>query len=277
VIRAFLPQDLPDADAVYRAAFANQFGIEPSRFRVGSDALGLRLRGQPHCCFVAADHHGILGSIVGLDWGNIWILGPLTVAPAAQGSGIARQLVDTFLEAAGSRLVGLWTFPSSLKHLYLYQRVGFLPRYLVGVGAFPAQAGPPLLQASLADLPSGSIFAGLDLSREQGGSVLALPSGDAAALVHVGAGSEAGPDELYVKFAAASSPDAFRQLLHGLAATASHESLLRVKAGVNTARRGAWAALQDQGWRPAMFGVAMHRPDLPAWDHSDAWVIDDWQ
>lgn len=46
-------------------------------------------------------------------------------------------------------------------------------------------------------------------------------------------------------------------------------------AGVNAARRGAYRTLLDRGYRPMLNGLTMLRPDDPAYNHPDAYVIDD--
>ena len=48
-------------------------------------------------------------------------------------------------------------------------------------------------------------------------------------------------------------------------------------AGVNTARRGAYKALIDRGYKAELIGVTMHRPDESAYHDDSAWVIDDWR
>jgi hypothetical protein len=48
-----------------------------------------------------------------------------------------------------------------------------------------------------------------------------------------------------------------------------------VALGVSCARRGAYRALLDRGYRVEQYGVNMHRPDDPGWDLPDRYVIDD--
>lgn len=278
VIRAFAPEDLPAARAVWRSAFAAQFGLSPEVFRPGADVLARRLAGQPGSCFVAVDNGQVVGSVVGLDWGSVWILGPLTVDPAAQARGHARALVEAFLSAAGDRLVGLWTFPNSVKHLGLYHSVGFESRSLVAVGLMAAAKGDQSLVPADWQRPDG-VFAGLDLSREPGGGsqIVGLADGAALAVVQHGAASEADVDQLYCKFAWASDASALAALLVGLRAMAAGLGLGQVKLGVNLARRAAHRVLREAGWVPRLVGVAMHRPDVHAWDRAEVLVLDDWQ
>jgi hypothetical protein len=42
-------------------------------------------------------------------------------------------------------------------------------------------------------------------------------------------------------------------------------------------RRGAYRQLLYRGYRPDFIGVTLHQPDLDAYHHPDAYVIDDWR
>ena len=50
-----------------------------------------------------------------------------------------------------------------------------------------------------------------------------------------------------------------------------------VVAGVNTARRDAYGALLDRGFRAELIGVTMHNAADEGYHHPGAWVIDDWR
>lgn len=58
---------------------------------------------------------------------------------------------------------------------------------------------------------------------------------------------------------------------------ASSQGASTIVAGVSTGRRGAYRQLLDRGYRPDFIGVTLHQPDLDAYHHPDAYVIDDWR
>jgi len=92
------------------------------------------------------------------------------------------QAVSDVFDTWGVRLAGLCTFPHSTKHVWLYQKFGFYPRYLTPVMAAPVTPGPtprpPLARyselsaAERAEAEQASraltddIYEGLDLSAE---------------------------------------------------------------------------------------------------------------
>src|SRR5439155_25089216 len=110
---------------------------------------------------------------------------------------------------------------------------------------------------------TGAIHDGLDLARE----IRAVHAGNlgdtlfvqsdaglaAFAVCHAGAGTEAGSGALYVKFGAArSGPHAavdFEALLAACEVYAAERGLLRLIAGVSTARREAYRAMLARGFR----------------------------
>jgi hypothetical protein len=95
------------------------------------------------------------------------------------------------------------------------------------------------------------------------------------AICHIGKGSEAGSGAVYVKFAAAVNSESFERLLVACEELAATRGATQLIAGVNTARRAAYAAMIARGYRGAMQGVLMQRPDAPGYNRSDAYVIDD--
>lgn len=111
-----------------------------------------------------------------------------------------------------------------------------------------------------------------------------LSSGDelvGVAVCHVGKGSEAGSGTLYVKFGAVSpGPDApanFDRLLAACEALAHQRGAPNVLAGINTARHAAYRQMIGRGFRTAMVGVAMQRPNEPGYNRPDCYAIDDWR
>jgi GNAT superfamily N-acetyltransferase len=239
-------------------------------------------------------------------WGSFGFFGPLTVHPEYWDRGVGTRLLEPVLEAFERwklRQAGLFTFPSSPKHLGLYQKHGFWPRFLTAVLAKPVtpSEGPYTLFSQttatgraelLGEIRrlTDAVFAGLDLAREilavteQGiGDTALLRTEDGVAgmaVCHCGAGSEAGSGACYVKFGAvlpgAGAIDRFERLLEACEAFAAGSGLERLVAGVNTGRLGAYRSMLRRGFSADLIGVSMSlRPDGPDFDTPDDYVIDD--
>ena len=58
---------------------------------------------------------------------------------------------------------------------------------------------------------------------------------------------------------------------------AAERGLQRIEAGVNLSRRQAYRQMLQRGFRIDFQGVAMHKPDAPAYNRPDAFVVDDWR
>ena len=99
-------------------------------------------------------------------------------------------------------------------------------------------------------------------------------------MCHCGAGSEAGSDTCYVKFAAVRpgerAAERFERLLDACEAFAAESGLARFVAGVNTGRLDAYRRLLARGFRAERIGVSMRlRPEGPHFDTPAHYVIDD--
>jgi hypothetical protein len=131
---------------------------------------------------------------------------------------------------------------------------------------------------------------GLDLSGEIR-AVLAQRTGDivatytrdaldAFAVCMNGPGSEGGEKICYIKFAAArggaGTGDRFSKLLAACDTFAVARGA-NIEAGMNLAREGAYLRMRAHGYRAAMQGVAMLRPNAEGFNRADAYVIDDWR
>jgi GNAT superfamily N-acetyltransferase len=308
VVRSMTAGDLPEATRIYRLAFGTFLGApDPSRFRLDMRTLETRFATDPGTAFVAECVGRLVGSIIGMDWGSQFMVGPLTVDPAHSGRGVARLLMAAILDVAAQRqpaLVSLFTHPASTTHLRLYESFGFVPMFLTPVlskptgGAAPSP-GPRLFsalsaagQAAALDRSRGlteANFAGLDLRREiraieqqsLGETILLEDAGGLAgiALCHIGAGTEAGEGALFVKFAAVRPRAAadLERLLDAIEALAAARGVQRIALGVNTARREAYRRVLARGFRAGPIGVAMHRPDIAGTLRPDVYIIDDWR
>ena len=239
--------------------------------------------------------------------GILWVFGPLTVLPEYWDRGVAQRLLEstmTIFDKWGVRHTGLFTFPNSAKHIGLYHKFGYWPRYLTACMTHtPNAAGAktPVLLSGLKrpekDLAiqacarlTNKIDKGLDLTGEiqsvlkqhTGDVVLTYTRGvlDAFAVCMNGPGSEGGAKTCYIKFGAARSGagagERFDKLLDACDEFAASRGA-SIEAGVNMAREDAWRRMRAHGYRVTMQGVAMHRPHVEGFNRPDAYVIDDWR
>ena len=308
-IRPMQRADLDSADQVLRLAFGTRLRLpDPMQFRGDSRILQPRWAASPDLALVAENEGRIAGSIVGMDWGRVFVLGPLSVAPEYSGRGIARKLMSALMARADARgfdLAGLFTFPDSPIHIRLYEGFGFVPNTLTPVMAKAVEgaekAAPDCVlysalsragrESALADcrVLSGAVFPGLDLSREieaisaqgLGETVLIRANGGLAgfALCHIGPGSEAGSGTLFVKFAACRPGDqaGFERLLAACEGLARAKGVPRMVAGCNIAREEAYRLMQARGFRAEIVGVAMHRPGQAGYNRPGMFVLYDWR
>jgi predicted N-acetyltransferase YhbS len=297
-VRPLRPEELDRADRVLRDAFVAVHGVD---LLADTDLLGTRLRAR-HTTVLAAVRHGRpVGSILVTRWGSIGLLGPLSVDPQLWGRGIGARLLTAavdLLDASGAGHQGLFTFPASPRHQVLYQRFGFWPRFLTALMSCAVTGSEPRTGTRLSTLDeragalgtcaeiSEAVYAGLDLRGEIDavldqslGDVVLVPDG--FAICHSGAGTEAGSGIAYVKFAAArpgpGAAASFAALLEACRGYAAATGAHRLTFGVNTARHQAYRWLLGAGTRVDMVGLTMHRPNAPAYDSAETYVLDDWR
>ncbi len=315
VYRPMTEGDVAAAQRVHNLAFAKLFGVDAASFRPESAVVATRFRTDPACGYVAdaGSGRGIRGSVIVANWGDVAVLGPLTVHPGDWSTGVggslttyAARMMDGDGRGARKRFrhAVLFTHPQSTTHVRLYQRHGFWPGSLAAVMARPVTAsdrGGDADVARFGTMPAAArkaalagcravaraVFRGLDLTREiegvasQGlGETLVLRDGRQVrgfAVCHFGWGSEARSGSLYVKFAAVRPGDAvgFVRLVTACESLAAAIGAERLHAGMATARLAAYRALLDRGYRTEMHGVIMRRPAGPGWDLPDRFVIDD--
>ncbi len=309
-VRALREPDLPAAARIMQRAFGEFLGAaDPSRFMADRDFVRSRWRADPSAAFTALMDGEVVGSNLVTRWGSVGCFGPLTVAPDRWDRGVASRLLEPTLDlfaAWGVTHAGLFTFPHSPKHVGLYQKFGFWPRYLTAVMSRPVSESPGRPPARLysevapADRPavldacrrlSALLHDGLDLTREieaaagqsLGDTVLLGDPGrpDGFAVCHCGAGTEAGAGRCYVKFGAArpgpGSAERFERLLAACLSLAASRRLAHLDAGVSLARVEAYRALRSAGFRTVIQGVCMHRPHEPGYHRAGLFVIDDWR
>src|SRR6185437_3417681 len=144
-IRPLAERDLPEAQRIIRLAFGTFVGApDPERFLADLDYAYGRF-GAEHTASFAAEQGGTLvGSNFATRWGSLGFFGPLSIRPDLWDRGLAQPLVAAVTAAFdewGLAHAGLCTFPQSTKHIHLYRKFGYNPRFLTPIMAVPAAAG----------------------------------------------------------------------------------------------------------------------------------------
>lgn len=308
-IGPLLESDVDEADKIMRIAFGTFLNLpDPMAFLGDADYVRTRFKAAPGCAFAAKVDGELAGSVFVSHWGSAGFFGPLTVHPRYWDCGIAGRLLapvmDSF-ERRGTRLAGLFTFPHSSKHLSLYQKFGFWPRFLTSVLAktpdTAAQKTGYRLFSSLdparqekaleecAEL-TGAVYEGLDVRQEilaaarQKLGDMVLSDGERLtgfAVCHTGKGTEAGSGTLYVKFAAARpgkhAARNFETLLAAAESFAVERRTAKLAAGCNAGCESAFRFMESKGFKRELTGVIMHRPNLEGLDRKDMYVLYDWR
>jgi GNAT superfamily N-acetyltransferase len=306
-------RDLAEAARIFRLAFATYVGApDPENFYTDRSHVFTRWRGDPEAALVAEFDGRLIGSNFLARWGSFGFFGPLTVHPDFWGVKVAQQLLARSLElfeSWGVRDTALYTFSNSPKHLALYQKFGYWPRFLTAIvckaiESKTVQPNAPRLQLFSKIAPemrlrilkqcrdlTATIYPGLDVTREissiadqaLGDTLLlaTMDSIDAFAACHCGENTEAGRGRCYVKFAAVrpqrEQAHIFRKLLRACEQLAIERQLQHLELGVNTARIHAYQIVLEAGFRTETVGITMHRPTGAAYSLPDVYVLDDWR
>ena len=309
-VRGLEAGDLATADHVMRLAFGTSRGMpEPTAFMGDADFVHTRWRADPSAAFAAEMVDEIVGSNFATRWGSVGFFGPLSVRPDLWDRGVARRLMEPVMacfESWGVQHAGLFTLPHSTKHVGLYQKYGFAPRFLTAVMAKNVQSSsvatrstrfsslrPEERASVLADClgVTDAVFDGLDVTREitavadqtLGDTLLVWDESSLVgiAVCHYGPRTEAGSNTCYVKFGAVRPGPKAGHWFEGLLAAAEQlahaQGTSRLVAGVNTAREEAYRLMLARGFRPFIQGISMHRPNTDGYSRPGSFVIDDWR
>ena len=309
-VRPLGEDDLPEADRIFRLAFGTHLGLpEPLAFGGDRELVRGRWRADPTAALAAELDGALVGSNFAANWGSFAYFGPLSVRPDLWNQGVAQRLLDATMALFskwGPSHLGLYTLVNSPKHVALYQKYGFWPRFLTHLMSRPVRPERPAPPYALFSTDAaaeresrlaacrevtGAIYDGLDVSREVravqeqklGDTVLLWDTSRLAgfAVCHCSGGTEAGSDVCYVKFAAVSPGPAaaavFDRLLAACEAFAAQRGLGQLVCGVNLARHEAYRALLAAGFRIESQGVAMQRPNEAGFNRPGVYVIDDWR
>lgn len=309
-VRPLRESDLPAADRIMRLAFGTFIGLpEPSAFMGDANYVRTRWLADPNAAFAAEVGGELVGSNFATDWGSVGFFGPLTIRPDFWDRGVGKRLMEPVMELFskwGTRHAGLFTFAHSQKHVGLYQKFGFWPRFLTAIMSKPIEGRKSTaLWSRFSEAPASEreevlsacreltdgVYEGLNVGREiravaaqgLGDTILLWDDGRLAGLAvcHSGPGTEAGTGTCYIKFGAARPGPAveqdFDRLLDACEAWASSLNSSRLVAGVNTARHEAYQRMLARGFRADIQGVAMSRPNEAGYNRPGVYLIDDWR
>jgi len=310
LIRPLAERDLPAAEKICRVAFGTRFGApDPETFWSDLDYVWGRWRADHTAGFAAEIGGEVVGSSFATNWGSVGVLGPVTVRPDLWDKGVGGRLVEAAVarfDLWGTKHAGLCTFPGSAKHVGLYQKFGFWPRFLTAVMAQPVEPDETRIPATrYSDLGEAerravaalcrnltdAVYEGLDVSGEisavcdqdLGDTVLMHDRSGVVglAICHYGPRSEAGAGACLIKFGAVrpgpAAEQTFGQLLDAAAALAGEARMSKLVAGVNMARHEAYRYLIAGGFRTEAQVVAMHRPNEAGYSRPGVYVLDDWR
>ncbi|HYD96561.1 MAG TPA: GNAT family N-acetyltransferase [Noviherbaspirillum sp.] len=309
-IRPLEEKDLQAADHIMRLAFGTFIGLpNPADFLGDANYVHSRWHANPGNAFAAEVDGKLVGSNFATNWGSVGFFGPLTTHPDIWDCKVGSRLIEPVIARFDEWNIthaGLFTFPNSAKHHGLYQKFGFWPQFLTMVMAkrvelestdlrwttfseIAEDKRDEVLQA-FRDL-TDEIYAGLDVRSEVlagaranlGETVLLFDDTGLAAVAvcHFGPGTEAGSGTCYIKFGIARPgpmvEQHFGNLLEACEAMASQKGLVRLAAGVNTARHEAYRQMLTRGFRAQIQGVVMQRNNQTGYNRSGVYVIDDWR
>src|SRR5262245_45287670 len=137
LVRPLRPSDLSTADHIMRLAFGTFLGLpEPTSFMGDLSYVRTRWLADPTAAFGAEFGGELVGSNFGSNWGSVAFFGPLTIRPDLWDRGVGKRLMEPIMDCFaswGTTLAGLFTFAQSQKHIGLYQKFGFWPRFLTAI------------------------------------------------------------------------------------------------------------------------------------------------
>src|ERR1051326_7520062 len=142
-VRPLQETDLPAADRIMRLAFGTFIGLpDPMAFMGDANYVRTRWLADPSAAFAAEVGGEVIGSNFATNWGSVGFFGPLTVRPDFWDRGVGKHLMEPIIELFGkweTKHAGLYTFAHSQKHVGLYQKFGFWPRFLTALMSKPIE------------------------------------------------------------------------------------------------------------------------------------------
>ena len=311
-IRELKAEELNEAEMIVRLAFGTFLHIpNPLDNPAESQLVSHRFRNNPRNILAAELDGKLAGINVLTRWGSFGYFGPLAVRPELWNSGIASRLLEATMRIFsqwGLLSSALFTFADSPKHIGLYHKFGYYPRFLNAVMSkeLKASSAPrpniaPFTTFSSLDFTEKQnflrdcrkltfvLFQGLDLTSEitlvdeqRLGDTVILRDGtslSAFAICQSGAKTEAGKEKCSVKFGAAKigagGENRFEILLLALQTFAAERNVQKLETGVNLSHSSVYDQLLKNGFRTDFLGVEMRRPNVTAIDREDTFVLDD--
>lgn len=309
-VRSLQENDVPEAKRIFHLAFGTFLGLaDPMEFWPDRDYVRTRYVADPPAALVAKVDGDVIGSNFATNWGSVGFFGPLTIRPDYWDRGVAKRLLESTMEIFAkweTKHAGLFTFAQSAKHVGLYQKFGFWPRFLTAIMSAEVRPATNVegwmryselseddrveCERAAREL-TNAIYDGMEVTPEirtvadqgLGDTVLLWDNSELSglAICHSGANTEAGKDAAYIKFAAVrpgtKAAQSFDRLLDACQSFAMSRGLKRIEAGVNLARHEAYQQMVACGFRTVLQGVAMHKPNEPGYSRSGVYVIDDWR
>ena len=184
VVRPMIESDLPTARQICHSAFGTFLGApDPQNFWADRDYVYGRFGAEHVAGFTAELDDEVVGCNFATRWGSVGFFGPLAVRPDLWDRGVAQPLVaavSNAFEEWGVTHAGLATFPQSPKHIHLYGKFEFHPRFLTPLMVAPACAAARGGWSRYSELPpsgrvaaeaacreiTDALYPGLDLAAE---------------------------------------------------------------------------------------------------------------
>jgi hypothetical protein len=249
----------------------------------------------------------------------VGIFGPLTVHPDFWDKSIAKLLLNRTMEIfeqLETKHIGIFTFSQSSKHIHLYQKYDFWPRFLTAIMSKPVRSEHAtndtirrISWKKYSDIEkekrrealgncyslTDSIYSGLDLkieilsvaNQKLGDTILLIDNKDnklvGIAICHCGPNTEAGSNTCYIKFGSViSSEDRsestnFNELIECCEQFAASQGLTKLVGGVNIGNIAAYRKMISKGFRTESQGVMMTKNNNPGYHLEDVYAIDDWR
>jgi predicted N-acetyltransferase YhbS len=319
-IRSLKEADLGEADRIARLSFGTFLGLaDPMSFFGDADHIRTRFRADPSLSLAAVEGGNFIGSNFIANWGSVGVFGPLTVHPDFWDNGIAKRLLDKTMEIferLKTKHIGIFTFSNSPKHVHLYQKYDFWPRFLTSVMSKPVKSeyamkdGQEMISwTKYSDMqkerPSeilnncysltDSIYDGLDLkveiqsvANQKLGDTILLTDNKSKkllglAICHCGPNTEAGSNTCYVKFGSVTASEDrsksanFDELIECCEIFAASQGLSKLAAGVNIGNLHAYRKMISKGFRTEFQGVMMTKNNDPGYHIEDVYAMDDWR
>ena len=137
IVRRLQDSDLEEADKILRLSFGTFMGLaDPMTCFGDADYVKTRFHTDPDLTIAAEVNGRLVGFNFITNWGSVGFFGPLCIHPEFWNKGIANILLGPTMDLftkMNIRYAGLFTFAHSTKHVHLYQKYGFWPRFLTAI------------------------------------------------------------------------------------------------------------------------------------------------